>query len=136
MEKHKDNDTRVKPKRRLVKALVFALWVAILLAFFSCVPEPVSPTKVGHGYEGVWIEVTGETETYDLNISSTQGYYVLGFVSGRRTILEVPGGFLRNDTLVFDNGTGEYWMYLKSDTLTYSSYSNLTRAYKFTKNNF
>lgn len=99
-------------KKRHVILLV--VWAVLA----SCSTEKVNPS----GYWGCWEESTGKTGVFDVILTPGSPHNItLGEGCGDIVAASLDIGFFRNDTLIFDNGQGEFWALLQGDTLLYSA---------------
>jgi len=101
-------------KKKIVKGLL----IALLASLFSCNQEEITP--ISSDYVGLWEEATGKKGVYDVEISRPGGY-VFSLMGNGQVVASVEGGYVRNDTLLFDNGINEYQLYIQFDTLIYST---------------
>lgn len=106
----------------MIKTVVKGILIALLVGLFSCDQEEVTPSMglSTSGYVGFWKEATGKEGAYDVEISRPSDY-VFNLVGNGQIVASVEGGFIRNDTLIFDNGVHEYQFFTKLDTLIYST---------------
>lgn len=100
------------------KTLFKALLIGLLASLFSCNQEEVSP--ISSDFVGLWEEATGKKGVYDVKIARPDDY-VFSLIDNGQIVASVPGGFIRNDTLLFDNGVQEYQLFIRLDTLIYST---------------
>lgn len=87
-------------------------------------------------YWGCWRESTGNPGYYDIIlVEDTIGPHELYFgtlcVADSMLFLDV--GVFRNDTLILDNGTYEFWCFIENDTLLYSAYVPNATTEKYIK---
>ena len=80
-------------------------------------PPPPPPTPQSVDYWGCWRESTGKVGVYDIILTEdTVGPHMFGF--GTLCVPEpsIPAqalGVFRNDTLILDNGTYEFWCFIR-----------------------
>ena len=98
-------------------------------------PPPPPPPVVD--YWGCWREATGKLGYKDLILIENQSepHTVQVGISCIKdpAIPSQDIGVFRNDTLILDNGTFEYWCFIVGDTLIYGVYVPNTDTDKFIK---
>ena len=89
-------------------------------------------------YWGCWREATGKPGVYDIILTENQAkphtFQFATLCVGEPNIPPQDIGVFRNDTLILDNGTFEYWCFIENDTLLYSAYiANVPAPERFVK---
>jgi len=121
------------------------LVVFIILSFAGCKkddpkkdpPVNTNVAPVYAQYWGCWTEAYGTVGVYDIILTEnpTEPH---DFQFGTSCVPEVSipalsAGVFRNDTLILDNGTFEYWCFVENDTLLYAAYGVVSSPEKFIK---
>ncbi len=98
-------------------------------------PPPPPPPYAD--YWGCWREATGKIGYKDIILIENQSepHTIQVGISCVKdpAILSLDIGVFRNDTLILDNGTFEYWCFIVTDTLIYGVYVPNTETDKFVK---
>ena len=131
-----------------MKTIIQLSLIAIVI-FSSCkkedTPEPdnnsntqtVTPPPPYANYWGCWREATGKIGYNDIilieNLSGPHTFQVGDSCIHISIIPALDIGVFRNDTLILDNGTFEYWCFIVTDTLIYGVYAPGTETDKFIK---
>jgi len=134
-----------------MKSVIALLLIGAVIFIYSCkkedTPEPSSgsttntttsqppPTPPVVDYWGCWREATGKTGVYDIVLTEdTAGPHIIELATSCAPVVPSQDiGIFRNDTLILDNGTIEYWCFIVGDTMLYSAYFPNVEIEKFTK---
>lgn len=94
------------------------------MLFSACQEEPIEPEDLHADYWGCW--TTGITTSHDVTLEDNGPRlhtFAIVEACGLDVVASMDLGFFRNDTLILDNGTFEFWCYLEDDTLSLSAYA-------------